>query len=80
MNHSNLKKAIVKFAKFSKKYDSRSGGMSIKRLMKLIGGEIKSKGFCASPIYYLEQYPDISYQEGSLFRWNHRGGFNITIG
>ena len=80
MDHSNLKKAIIKFAKFSKKYDSRSGGMSIKRLMKLIGGEIKSKGFVSSPIYYLEQYPDISYQDGALHRWNHRGGFNVTIG
>ena len=80
MNHPNLQNAIIAFARFAKRHDSRSGGMSIKRLIKVFRSEIKSRGFVSSPIYYLEQYPDISYQDGSIVRWNHRGGFNVTIG
>ena len=79
MNHSNRAAAIVKFAKFAKKTDSRCGGMSIKRLERIFGAEIKNKGWTTSPVYFLEMFPDISYQYGSLVRWT-RGGFNVTIG
>ena len=79
MNHSNRAAAIVKFAKFAKRNDRRCGGMSIKRLQTIVAATIRTKGWTTSPVYYLEQFPGISYQYGSLVRWT-RGGFNVTIG
>jgi hypothetical protein len=79
MNNSNLSAAVAAFAKFAKRNDRRCGGMSIKRLERIIGAEIKTKGWNTSPVYFLEMFPGVSYQYGSLVRWNPRGGFNVTI-
>jgi hypothetical protein len=79
MNQSNRFAAIATFARFAKRADSRCGGMSIKRLERIIGAEIKTKGWNTSPVYFLKMFPGVSYQYGSLVRWNPRGGFNVTI-
>lgn len=79
-NLGSKKDAIVSIARYLKRNDSRRGGMAIRRIVRIVTQEVKVRGFNTSPVYFMDELPGITWYQGSLLKWNNKGGFNVTIG
>jgi hypothetical protein len=71
--------AIGAIARYLKRHDSRSGGMSLKRLTLRVTEALEVRGHNTAPIYFMDTLPGISWYQGCLLKWNSKGGFNVTI-
>jgi hypothetical protein len=72
--------AIVAISRYLKRHDSRSGGMSLRRITLRVTEALQVRGYNAAPVYFMDTLPGISWYQGCLLKWNSKGGFNVTIG
>ena len=73
MNKQFRATAIRSFALFLKKVSSRHRGWAVKRIESYVRENIKTMGFHASPQWFLQEFPDIIWDDGGLKVWSPRG-------
>ena len=70
--------AVAQFSRYLKLHVSRYRGMAASRIERIVSSQIRTKGHHRAPQYYVPGV-DVTYVNGSICRWNYKGGFFITI-